>query len=334
MELFQNPLCKNIDQPKDLFHLFFFHHCYTYCIHVSCVSLFSLTFAVLAKTLNVTKTAEKLYMSQSAVSYRLKTLEDELGVLLVERDRGFKNIELTAHGKAFMSIALDWQNINDKIKHFSSSSSKKTISVGVVDSVNNYLFTDIYKEIFKNPDVQLTIKTQHTDEIYEQVAARIIDVGFVLHNIPMNKIEYKEILDEKMELATKSKDMSNLKSIDPKYLDPKKQIFFNWGDQYLKWHNNYFPQEEKPRLVTDSSLLSFDILDQDSWLIVPISAAYSLAEKFSDVYIIPFNEDPPHRAIYMISNITPLYSNTEVMDDFKKLVVQHMDAHKTWQNNY
>ncbi|ASN06269.1 LysR family transcriptional regulator [Virgibacillus necropolis] len=292
------------------------------------------TFAILAKTLNVTKTAEKLYLSQSAVSYRLKALEDELGVMLVERDRGFKKIKLTAHGKTFMSIALDWENINGKIKHFSSSSSKKAISVGVVDSVNNYLFTNIYKEIFKNPDVQLTIKTQHTDEIYEQVAGRIIDVGFVLHNIPMNKIEYKQILDEKMVLATKSKDMSNLKSVNPKNLNPEKQIFFNWGDQYLKWHHKYFPQGGNPKLVTDSALLSFDILDQDSWLIVPISAAHTLAEKFSDVYIIPFIENPPHRAIYMISNITPLYSNTEVMDNFKTLVEQHMDAHKTWQNNY
>lgn len=292
------------------------------------------TFVVLAKTLNVTKAAEKLYMSQSAVSYRLKALEDELGVMLVERDRGFKNIKLTDQGKAFMSIALDWENINDKIKNFSSSTSKKTVSIGVVDSVNNYLFRNIYKEIFRNPNVQLTIKTLHTDEIYEQVTARIIDVGFVLHNFPINQTEYKKILDEKMVLVTRSKNMSNFKSIDIKELSPEKQIFLNWGDQYLKWHNKHFPQGLKPKLVTDSTLLSFDILDQDSWLVVPLSAAISLIEKFRDIYIIPFAEDPPHRAIYMITNNTPLYSNREAVEDFKTLVDKHMDSHKRWQNNY
>lgn len=292
------------------------------------------TFAVLAKTLNITKTAEKLYMSQSAISYRLKTLEDELGVMLVERDRGFKNIKLTDYGKDFMSIALDWENINDKIKNFSFSSSKKTVSIGVVDSVNNYLFTNMYKELFKNSDVQLTIKTQHTGEIYEQVAARVIDVGFVLHNIPMNQIEYKEILDEKMVLATKCKSMSSSKSIDPKSLNPENQIFLNWGDQYLKWHHKHFPHGVNPRLVTDSTLLSFEILDLDSWLIVPLSAGRSLIEKFRDIYLTPFTEDPPHRSIYMITNNTPLYSNRETIEDFKTLVDKNMDAHRIWQSNY
>ncbi|WP_404332216.1 LysR family transcriptional regulator [Mesobacillus maritimus] len=292
------------------------------------------TFAVLAKTLNITKTAEKLYLSQSAVSYRLKTLEDELGITLVERDRGFKHIKLTDHGKDFMSIVLDWEIINDRINNFSSSSFKKTVSIGVVDSVNNYLFRKIYKEIFKNPNVKLTIKTQHTDEIYEQVAARIIDIGFVLHNIPMNQIEHKEILDEKMVLVTKSKNMSNSKSIDPKNLNPEEQIFLNWGDQYLKWHNKYFSQGLNPKLVTDSTLLSFDLLDQDSWLIVPISAAYSLTGNFEDITIIPFIEDPPHRSIYMITNKAPLYSNREAIEDFTTLVDKHMDAHRIWQNNF
>ncbi|MCS0789848.1 LysR family transcriptional regulator [Cytobacillus firmus] len=291
------------------------------------------TFAVLAKTLNVTKTAEKLYLSQSTVSYRLKALEDELGVMLVERDRGFKNIKLTAHGKAFRSIALDWESINDKIKNFSSFSSLKTVSIGVVDSVNNYLFSSIYKEIFNNPYIQLTIKTQHTDEIYEQIASRIIDVGFVLHHIPMNQIECKEILDEKMVLVTKCTHLGNSTSIEPQDLNPEKQIFLNWGDQYLKWHNKHFPQEVNPKLVTDSTLLSFDLLDQDSWLIVPLSAAYSLKEKFRDIYIVPFIETPPHRAIYMITNKTPLYSNKEVIEEFKSLVDRHMDAHRSGKLN-
>ncbi|HZH58513.1 MAG TPA: LysR family transcriptional regulator [Metabacillus sp.] len=291
------------------------------------------TFAVLAKTLNITKTAEKLYMSQSTVSYRLKALEDELGVLLVERDRGFKNIKLTPHGKAFMSIALDWENINNKINNFSSASSKKTISIGVVDSVNNYLLRNIYRGIFKNPNVQLTIKTQHTDEIYEQVAARIIDVGFVLHNIPMTQIICKKILDEKMVLVTRSKKIGKEKNIDPLNLKPENQIFLNWGDQYLKWHYKYFPQGLDPKLVTDSTLLSFDILDENSWLIVPISAAYSLIEKFKDVYIVPFGSDCPHRAIYMITNISPLYSNKDAIEDFKILVDKHMDAQRVWQND-
>ncbi len=74
-----------------------------------------------------------------------------------------------------------------------------------------------------------------------------------------------------------------------------------------------------------------NLLDQDSWLIIPLSAAYSLTKKFRDIYIAPFIETPPHRAIYMITNKTPLYSNREVIEEFKSLVDRHMDAHR-WQD--
>ncbi|PAE07579.1 hypothetical protein CHI12_10560, partial [Terribacillus saccharophilus] len=192
------------------------------------------TFAILAKTRNVTKTAEKLYLSQSTVSYRLKALEDELGVILVERDRGFKEIQLTDHGEEFMKIAIDWENINEKIKYFSTGSFRKTLTIGVVDSVNNYLFSEVYKNILQNQtNIQLTVKTQHTTEIYEQVSNRIIDVGFVLHDNPMPQIKTHEILKEEMVLVTRNTFTSL--QIEPFQLDPNNQIFLNWGDQYMKW---------------------------------------------------------------------------------------------------
>ena len=48
------------------------------------------TFVELSKTLNLTKTAENLYLTQSAVSYRLKVLEEDLGVILIEREKDSK----------------------------------------------------------------------------------------------------------------------------------------------------------------------------------------------------------------------------------------------------
>jgi DNA-binding transcriptional LysR family regulator len=43
------------------------------------------TFRVLAELLHFRKTADKLHISQSAVSQQISALEEELGVLLVER---------------------------------------------------------------------------------------------------------------------------------------------------------------------------------------------------------------------------------------------------------
>jgi DNA-binding transcriptional LysR family regulator len=292
------------------------------------------TFAILAKTMNVTKTAEKLFLSQSTVSYRLKALEEELGVILVERDRGFKHIKLTDYGKYFLTIALEWQNINDKIQNFSSSPFKKTVSIGVVDSVNNYLFSGIYQEIINNnSNVQLTIKTLHTGEIYDQIDARIIDVGFALNHIILPQIESVKILDEEMVLVTKCKDFANLKEIDPNELNSNNQIFINWGEEYLNWHNKYIPHHSSPKLITDSALLSFEILDEDSWLIAPYSVVNTLSKKFS-VHLLSFKESAPQRTIYMISNKNPLYSNRDAISEFKLLINKHMNAQQRWQQEF
>src|ERR1041385_4580340 len=43
------------------------------------------TFRALAETLHFRKTADRLHISQSAVSQQIRALEEELGVLLVER---------------------------------------------------------------------------------------------------------------------------------------------------------------------------------------------------------------------------------------------------------
>jgi DNA-binding transcriptional LysR family regulator len=292
------------------------------------------TFAILAKTMNVSKTAERLFLSQSTVSYRLKALEEELGVILVERDRGFKNIKLTDYGRNFLSIALEWQNINDKIQKFSSSPFKKTISIGVVDSVNNFLFSSIYKEILNNhSNLQLTIKTLHTGEIYDQIDSRIIDIGFALNQVNLPQIESIKILDEEMLLVTKCKDLADLKAIDPKELNPKNQIFINWGDEYLNWQNKNIPVHSSPKLLTDSALLSFDVLEEDSWLIAPYSVVYALSNNFS-FFQLPFKESAPKRTIYMISNKNPLYSNRNAISDFKLLIYQYMKAQEKWQQEF
>ena len=53
------------------------------------------TYVNVVKTRSFTKTAESMFISQSAVSNRLAKLESELNVKLVERRPGQKGISLT-----------------------------------------------------------------------------------------------------------------------------------------------------------------------------------------------------------------------------------------------
>lgn len=73
-------------------------------------------FLSIASTQSLSRAAELLYVAQSTVSHRLSTLEKELGVTLVFRNKGNRVIELTPAGERFLPIARRWEVLWDETK--------------------------------------------------------------------------------------------------------------------------------------------------------------------------------------------------------------------------
>ena len=57
----------------------------------------------ISQTLNFSKAAEELYISQPTLSHQIRRLEDELGVRLLERST--RNVELTPIGRECVNLA-------------------------------------------------------------------------------------------------------------------------------------------------------------------------------------------------------------------------------------
>ena len=49
-------------------------------------------FLAVAEHLTISKAAEELFVSQSTASHRIQNLEDELGVALIERQKGRRRV--------------------------------------------------------------------------------------------------------------------------------------------------------------------------------------------------------------------------------------------------
>lgn len=60
-------------------------------------------FISVAENLSFTKTAEKFYISQTAVTQQIKALEEQINVTLFTRSK--RHVELTPAGKVFLSEA-------------------------------------------------------------------------------------------------------------------------------------------------------------------------------------------------------------------------------------
>ena len=199
------------------------------------------TFVTVANAGNITKSADILFVSQATVSHRIKQLEEKLGIQLILRNKGSKQTNLTIAGKNFLPLAQSWLRLNDEISTFQERPQALELSIGVVDSVNNYLLADFYKELRQDAlDWRLTVRTLHTQEIYDHVRQNTIDVGLPLGEQLIAGIQVKKIHTEKLMVVSrrKIKDKNTLFPID---LDTDYQIFIPWGQDYLHWHHRFFP---------------------------------------------------------------------------------------------
>lgn len=71
-------------------------------------------FLAITETRNLSKAADKLFVSQSTISSRLTNLESEIGSPLVNRRPGIKGVTLTPKGNEFLTwpaVIWRWKKI-------------------------------------------------------------------------------------------------------------------------------------------------------------------------------------------------------------------------------
>ena len=84
---------------------------------------------------SISRAAEKLYLTQSAMSSRIATLEDELGILLL--DRRDKQFKLTGAGARFLQYAQKLLELQREVKAEMGSGVSMAMSmrIGAIESV-------------------------------------------------------------------------------------------------------------------------------------------------------------------------------------------------------
>lgn len=186
-------------------------------------------FYVIAEEGQITSAAKRLHMAQPPLSYQLKSLEEELGVKLVER--GSRSIKLTDAGlilyKRAKQILSLTKSTKDELKDFVQGT-HGTLSIGTVSSSGAYLL-DSRLSIFhdKYPFINFEIHEGNTYELLEALDKGIIEIAIV--RTPFNNSGINSILLQKEPMvAAMVKDLSwtNSKVIDITELENKPLIFY------------------------------------------------------------------------------------------------------------
>ena len=174
-------------------------------------------FYEVAKYENITKAAENIYLSQSAISKAIKRLESELNTKLFIRNKG--GVILTDKGKELLYFVEKSHNnlvIAERTMKETENLERGKLSIGMPSNVGTfYLFDKVIDFHNKYPNIEITIVTGGTSKLLSLLDSHEID--FVVDTFPIHDLkdgmEVKELLEvENCFVKKKNSKFNNIKT--------------------------------------------------------------------------------------------------------------------------
>jgi DNA-binding transcriptional LysR family regulator len=159
-------------------------------------------FVHVAKEKSFTMASQKLHISQPALSKMIKSLEDELGVTLL--DRSVKAPKLTDAGENLLEQA---QKILEAFEALSKSISdtvnlqKGHITVGVPPVIGTVFFPKVIADFRKKfPGVKFSMIEDGARKIQEKVNEELIDLGVVITPVSSSHFNVVSVIQDEIVL--------------------------------------------------------------------------------------------------------------------------------------
>jgi DNA-binding transcriptional LysR family regulator len=216
------------------------------------------TFAVVARTLHFRRAAEELELTQSAVSYQIKSLEEELGVQLFFRDS--RQISLTEQGLRILDYAKKMlhqvEAMRQEIVEKKESLQGTLKLVAVPRSLNNPVY-QIKRDFEKQyPDINLFFEAViDSEQVFKNVQTGISDIGFTTENN-----DFRELMPipygsfEMIFVVGKNHRLAKEKEVEFQDLENEKWLLFEKGSWLRRKTDEIFLQNSfEPAKISESN---------------------------------------------------------------------------------
>ncbi|MDO5350069.1 MAG: LysR family transcriptional regulator [Lachnospiraceae bacterium] len=191
-------------------------------------------FTALEKYRNFSVAADELYLSQSSLSKRIKSLETKLDVDLFVRHS--RSIELTEAGRAILpharNISNEYDKMNAAISKFSGGCSMFRISA--ISFLSYYgMMNGISDFIKKNPEVNLNIKECNSREGMEMLDSDRVDACMMFSKlVPAERYnKYPLVQDRMMALMNETHPLASVEHISLEQLGEQELVLISERDE-------------------------------------------------------------------------------------------------------
>ena len=248
---------------------------------------------------NISKAASSMYISQSNLSAKISRMEEELGFQVFIRSRGKHTIELTPKGQQFLIYAQQIDYSLRRIKSLKSEDERTFLSIGANDSIHQFTLNDFYQKfIVDHPKICLWLHTYHSSDIYTNIMNNRFDLGIVSNPREISGIKTIPLFDEPLFIIAR-RDSPYFNGITPDQLPGKEEIFMAYGDRYIQWHEQYWPDRQYFIRLSDASDLDSFMITKEKWALIGASKAlqYMKTDKYS---IYRLSIEPPLMSFYLV----------------------------------
>jgi len=209
------------------------------------------TFLEVSSSGSFQASAEKLHVTQSTVSARIKALEDQLNQPLIIRKRN--GCELTTAGRLFHQHAVAavqaWERARQEIALPDDMTG--VFSFGIQMNHWDYIGPKWLEYMRQaEPSIATRVISDYSDPLMAQLRDGHIDMAILYRPIHQPNIHIEQFTDDKLVLV----------STEPRALEAGRvdgYVFIDWGSEFRAQHNLAFPKAYIPKIsfgVAESAL--------------------------------------------------------------------------------
>lgn len=160
-------------------------------------------FRIVAEEASFRRAAERLHLSQPAVSQQIHALEEELGVTLFDRARG--RVRLTDAGNVLLGYALKAAQLAQEAQaalEQTRGEAAGELRIGASMTVTQYVLPRMLGTFLQqHPRVELSVRSANTESIVAALERRQIDLGIIEGPVSSREVFRQRILEDRMVLV-------------------------------------------------------------------------------------------------------------------------------------
>lgn len=287
------------------------------------------TFIEVVNLKNISKAAEKLYITQPAASKQLQLLEKEFGTVLFIKDG--RDILPTESGKELykyaLNILVEENKIYDKLKNANEDLDEEINIYSSSLPADYFLYNIILEFNSTYPKAKYNIKKADTNIVFNYIEDGMINFGFTGAIYKKNSLNYIPIAEDELVIAASAKKYSEFKDkeVSIEFLFEHDFILREKGSATLKTFENYLNMKNlylenlKTKIRVEDNEVIKTLVKNDMGITIISKIAIKKEMQEGSIVAIKIKDLELKRQLYFVYHSNRYFSRTE--EAFRDFVI-------------